>query len=316
MTGNLIRIRFRQTGRELQLIGLFKSMLLLLVLLPLFGFYIFKQLDKPGINSAIVAGVAFLILMMHSRRKDHNFLFKLTDAPFKVYLTEYLLLASPLILVLLVKGLFIQASGFAGALAIISAIVPKARKEYTYHFVTKLIPAKIFEWQSGIRKNLIALILIYAIGLLGLLNIWFVAASAFFLALVTSTFYSECEPVKILEAREKAPKQFLNSKLLEHSKLILISLLPLLLVACFHFEQILWIFIVLLVIMNFMMASVLLKYAYYIPGNTSGAHQFFCSVLLMASVIPPFSILIIVLNIVLFNKSVRNLNQYLHAYYQ
>lgn len=316
MTGNLIRIRFSQTGRELQLVGFFKSMLLLLVLLPLFGFYIFKQLDKPGINSAIVAGAAFLIFMIHSRRKDHNFLSKLTDSPFRIYLTEYLLLSSPFLLLLLLKALYIQVLAFALALAIISATIPKPRKEYTYHVITKLIPDKIFEFRSGIRKNLIALILIYAIGLLGLLNIWFVAASAFFLALVISTFYSECEPVKILEAREKTPKQFLTSKLLEHSKLILISLLPLLLIACFHHEQILWIFIVLLVILNFLIASILLKYAYYIPGNTSGSHQFFCSVLLMASIILPFSILIMVLNIVLFNKSVRNLNQYLHAYHQ
>lgn len=313
MIASLIRIRFRQLGREIQIIGFFQSMLLMLVLLPLLAFYLFKILDKPGTNSAIVAVAAVLIFLLHLRRKDHNFLTKLSDNPFRIYFTEYLILSSPFLLLLLFKLLLIHAAALVVSLIFIALMTPRRKNEKTYQYLIKYIPENRFEWQSGIRKNLIVFIIIYPIGALGILNIWFTAAAAFFLALVISTFYSECEPVRMLEASEKRPMQFLSSKLQDHTRLFIISLLPLILIACTHYGQILWIILVLLVILNFLIAAILLKYAYYIPGNTSGAHQFFCSVLLMASIILPFSLLILLLNIMLFKKSLRTLNQHLNA---
>jgi hypothetical protein len=184
----------------------------------------------------------------------------------------------------------------------------------TYSTLIKYIPSGLFEWQSGFRKNMIAIILFYALGILGIYKIWFSAISVFLLIMILCSFYSEYEPRKILETSELNASKFIKAKLIRHIKYLILFIFPIFLLSFIHYEYWSYIVISFFVVINLQVSAILLKYAYYYPNVISGTHQLIGSIILLFSIILPISIIILFLNFLLYNKAVRNLNNYLNAY--
>lgn len=310
----LIKIRFLQIYRELVNFELLRALLILLIIIPILLVFLYTRLDIQYYDHSITGTAIFVVLIIHRKRKDYNFLCKLTDFPAFVFFSEYLLFSIPLIIILLLKDHIIHTLLYVLFLFAISFLIPKALKNKTFPAFIKLIPKGMFEWQSGFRKNLPALFIFYPIGIMGIFSIWFSIVSIIFQMMIICSFYAECEPRKILEASEQCSNNFLKSKLINHIRTLIIYILPIFIIALINYDYWIYIMISFFVVVNLLVSALLLKYAYYTPDYISGAHQFFSSILILVSIILPISTIILLLNIFLYFKALRNLNQYLNAY--
>lgn len=311
---SLIKIRFSQIYKGIKDIGLFRAIVLIIVLIPLLFVFLYKRLQIPNYNHIITGVALFLVFMIHRRRKDYYFLFKLSKHPGLTYYIEYLFFSIPLIIIYLFANQYFHILGFILLLILISYTIPNAKTNRIYLSIIKYVPAGLFEWQSGFRKNLIPTILFYIFGLLGVYKIWFSAISVFLLIMLICSFYSECEPRKLLDATELNASSFIKNKLFRHVKYLILFILPIFALSFVHYEYWLYIIVSFLVVINLQVGAILLKYAYYNPNILSGTHQLLGSIILLLSVILPVSIIFLFLNIILYYKSIRNLNNYLNAY--
>ncbi len=311
---SLLKIRFSQIYREIGGIGLFRAIVLIIVLIPLLFVFLYKRLQIPNYNHIITGISLFLIFMIHRRRKDYNFLFKLSKHPGLTYYIEYLVFTIPVIIIYLIASQYFHIVVYILLLIVISYTIPIPKTNRTYLALIKYIPSGLFEWQSGFRKNLLPIILFYILGLLGVYKIWFSAISVFLLIMLICSFYSECEPRKFLEASELNAPKFIKNKLFRHIKYLILFILPIFVLSFIHYEYWLYIIVCFFVVINLQIGAILLKYAYYYPNVLSGAHQMIGSIMLLLSVILPVSIIFLFLNILLYYKSVRNLNNFLNAY--
>jgi len=190
---------------------------------------------------------------------------------------------------------------------------PKGAKT-KYNAWVKPIPAAMFEWRSGIRVNLLAIVFFYCLGLAGIFNIWLSVASIVLLSLTFAAFYGFNESQKILAASEQNADIFLQCKIGQHVKYWALFLLPLFLVAFVHYQYWTYIFAVFAAAINLLTFAILAKYAYYRPATTGMLSQFVVILAWLFSIILPLSIFVFLTNIVLYFKARNNLNYYLDAY--
>jgi hypothetical protein len=177
----------------------------------------------------------------------------------------------------------------------------------------QLIPTGMFEWQSGIRKNLVALILFYIPCLFGFYHIGLSAVSLFLLTIVFVSFYSEYEPLNMLIAGTVGSGKFLLAKVIRHAGLFAIILFPLMLIAFIH-KDFRWLTAgYFLASLNLVTFAILLKYYQYRPGAYSGAHQMLTTLACVVSVILPVALFFILINLFLAIGAHRNLRTFLDA---
>ena len=307
---SIFKIRFLQIYRSIGDIGLFRAIILLIALFPLLILFLYNYLPTHNYNHVITGLWLLIIYFIHRNRKDYNFIFKISNKPFLAYLSEYLLFSIPFMVMLAITAQYFHICITSIVLFGISLIVPSSKVKRVYSFLIQYLPDRLFEWQSGFRKNLIPIILFYTVGLLGVYKIWFSAISVFLLIMLICSFYSECEPRK----SELNASKFIKNKLYKHVKYLTLFILPIFVLSFIHYEYWLYIILCFLVVINLQIGAILLKYAYYNPNIISGAHQMIGSIMLLLSVILPISIIFLFLNILLYYKSVRNLNNYLNAY--
>ena len=314
MMVNLIKIRFFQIAREMNDIGLFRAIMVLLIILPFLLIFLYQRLQIAHYSYYITGLALLLVYMIHRRRKDYHFLFKISESPALTYYTEYLVLSIPLLILYVVTRQYLHLIIYVLLIAPISFTIPMLKLKSEYSALIRYIPSGLFEWQSGFRKYMIPIILFYALGLAGIYNIWFSAVSVFLLMMIICSFYAEYEPLKLLEAQELDASAFIKTKIISHVKYLIIFVLPIFMLSFIHYEFSIYIVASFLVVINLQIGAILLKYAYYYPNIVSGAHQMIISIILLCSVILPVSILFLFLNMLLFYKARRNLNDYLHAY--
>ena len=314
MIKNLIKIRFLQIFRELSYIGLFRAMFLLIIIVPFVAIFLYQRLAIYPYNYIITGVTLSLILLIQRRRKDFQFIFKISQKPAITYWIEYLVFTTPLIILYLLTKQFWLLILFCSLLLIISFIIPKLKVNKPYNKIIKFIPNGFFEWQSGFRKNIIIIIPAYLLGFLGLYEISFSAVSLFLLTIIFVSFYSEYEPGKILEAGETGASKFINNKIYNHLRSYILFILPVCLLSLVHYE--LWSYIIISVFasVNLVLFAIVLKYSYYYPNSFSNAHQMITAFVCLFSVILPLAVIVLALNILLYNKARNNLNNYLYAY--
>jgi hypothetical protein len=311
MTAYLIRMRFLQLYRSSGELGLFRVLLLAVVIVPLLALFVFQRVDVHPWPFVFPAAVLFILWLIHSRRKDYHFLSAILPKPQLVFFAEYFLFSIPFTALLLWAALYLHALVFLALMILIAFLVP-AKTGNSFHTI-KLpwIPAGMFEWQSGIRKNLPAMVLFYFTGFIGVYHPGFSAGSLLILTLVFTSFYSEYEPGNMLRACACRPLQFLWRKLVMHTGYFALLLLPLLFIALVNSEY-RWLTLgYFLASLNLVVFSVLLKYYQYRPGAFSGAHQMLTTLACFISVVLPVMLFIALFNIFLAWGAARNLKTYL-----
>lgn len=311
---NLLKIRILQVIRTIGDAGILRATLLLVVLLPLLLVFVYQKVQAQGFNH-VIAGVALVIVAtVHTRRKDYSLIHKLTEHTKLTFYAEYLVLSVPLLITFIAGGQHIHALSYSVLLAPIACIKPQQRAMRTYSFVIGHIPQGMFEWQSGMRRNLIAMIALYTIGLAGVYHIAFAATSALFINVIAGSFNSEYEPRNVIETYGISARLLIGRKVVNHCKCFALLMLPLVAISLIHTEHWLWVLAYFVAGINLQAATVLLKYAYYTPCKHSAMHEIAVAIMLLLTVLLPLSAVVLVANILLYFKSINNLNTYLDAY--
>ncbi|MFZ4520893.1 MAG: hypothetical protein ACOYNC_04275 [Bacteroidales bacterium] len=312
MTGQLIRLRFLQLYRGSGSLGLFRVILVVFIFVPLVALFLVQRIKEHPWQFAVPAVALYILWMVHNTRKDYHFLTAIGLQPQKIYLAEYVVFTLPLTVLLLWAGLYIHALAFCAILFFITFAIPSKAQISKRPISIGIIPAGMFEWQGGIRKNLVVIIVFYIAGLAGFYQVWIPALSLLFLTLVFISFYSEYEPLNTLAASGYGSRQFIQTKLLRHTGSFTLLLLPLLLSALaygeFHWE----ITGYFLASVNMVVFSILLKYYQYRPGAYSGAHQLLTMLVCLISIILPVALILIFCNLFLFFGADGNLKKYLN----
>lgn len=288
---------------------------LLVFLVPLLTVFLYQRIGMHPWPLVIPAGVAYIVWLIHSRRKDYRFLVSVTQRPASVFAAEYLLFTLPATILLLSHALFVHAAVFIALMVLIALTVHSTAVKSTRPVRLGFIPAGMFEWQGGIRQNLVAVVIFYLPGLFGFWHPAFSAVAAMLVTLVFISFYSEYEPVNMLGASNLKSGTFLAGKLARHAGLFALVLLPLLLAALIYPGYRLITFGYYAAALNLMAFSILLKYYQYRPGAYSGAHQLLCLLAGLISVILPVALLVFVFNLFLFIGAISNLKNYLDDRY-
>jgi hypothetical protein len=227
--------------------------------------------------------------------------------------TEYFLFTLPVLALLLFAKLYLHALVFCVILILIAYTVPSNEMKTSRTINLRKIPAGMFEWQAGIRKNWAAIVLFYFAGLFGFYQVWFSAVSLFMLTLVFVSFYSEYEPRNMLAAGGRRSSEYLMRKVLEHTVCFALFLLPLFFIALYH-DEYQWITLgYFLASLNLQAFAILLKYYQYRPASYSGAHQMLTTLGCFISILLPIALLFVLFNLFLATGAYKNLKMYLDA---
>lgn len=287
----------------------------MVVFLPMLALFLVQHISVHPWTLAIPAVVVYIVWLVHTHRKDYRFLLAVTTSPRKVFLAEYFLFTLPIILLMLWSQLYLHAMAFCSLVILISITVPSVSVKLSRAVQLPMIPDGMFEWQSGIRKNLVVLVIFYLPGLFGFYQIWLSAASLLLLTMTFVSFYSEYEPRNMLLARAANPLRFLAGKLARHTGFFTLLLLPIFFIALIN-NEFRWISAgYLLASINLMAFSILLKYYQYRPGAYSGSHQMLTTLACFVSVILPVAVLVFLLNLYLAAAAPGNLKLYMNDRY-
>jgi len=313
MVVHLIRLRFIQVYRGLANVGLLRVVFLAVVILPLVTLFLVQRISVHPWPYIIPGSVLYITWLVHGRRRDYHFLAAIFFRPRVLFLWEYLLFTLPVTTLLLSEALYIHAIVFTAAIIIIAFSVPSRNLVNSRTVKLRIIPAGMFEWQSGIRKNLVVLVLFYIPGLFGFFHIWLSGVSLLFLTLFFVSFYSEYEPRNMLIAGGSGSWQLLIGKVARHTGLFAMFLMPIIFTALVH-EEFRWLTAgYFLASLNLLVFSILLKYYQYRPGAYSGAHQMLTTLACIISIILPAALFFALFNLFLIAGATRNLKTYFDA---
>jgi len=208
-------LRLRLLGRVLREVGVVRLALLVPVLLAVVSRGLTLAATHPPAQWAVPVLTALLLASAHRQRADLRFL--ATSAPdFRQWLAvEYLLLALPVALLLLL----FQDWGAAALLLTLAPcaalLSPRQESRSTRHKARSLFRSEAFEWVSGMRTGGLWAWPVLLAGAL-----WFhtsplgpITALVIWL-LVLLAFYGTPEPLTMLVLAARTPRQFLRRRLL------------------------------------------------------------------------------------------------------
>lgn len=280
----------------------------------IFASFIIFQASKlyPVWLAIILTGISGFI---HFRRRDYGFLTTQTQNPLAIFFAEYTLISLPVAISLLFNGQWIITLGLLLFTFFLSGL-PGGKTQIQLDLqLGNIIPARAFEWKSGVRKAQLWIIILYIIGL----ALSFTPAGApggiFLLSLIMLNFYEHGEPLSILLAEELPSQKFIFRKINIALKLYLLGMLPLL-AAHLIFNAELWFvpFLITILAGIIMVYAIVLKYAFYEPGTRNHAAQLFLSLGIISIFIPVLLPLILVLIVYFYNRAIKNLNNYLNDF--
>jgi len=314
MIAKILKIRIKQLSRIIHQIGIFRTLFLSVLLSFTVLFLFLATLSKSNIE-IITAAYLLLILIIHLKRKDKFFLNFYSDNPQRIFFVEYFLLSLPLILSLIYSRLWYYLIISTTLLIIISFLKINIKKSSANTIFQKFIPDDNFEWKSGIRKNLIFIILIWFAGITTSFYIASVPIAIFILGITVLGFYETPEPLQILIANELNVRKFLSKKIKNHLAIFSVLLVPLALLFTIFNTEYYYIVLIEYVILSFLLVyTILLKYAFYQPNIKSGTIQIFTMIGIIGIFIPVFIPVILLLSIKFLFQAFNNLKFYLNDF--
>lgn len=283
----LLQIRLLQARRESADLNLLHYAVLLLIAVLVFG-SMYQQASNNASIAWLFAGlIAFSAGGLHLQRKDHRLLALAIKDPRPLLALEYLLLALPFSLTLLLAARPLQAL-CSLLLSAMCAWVPVRTKRggRARTWLSRWIPADNFEWIAGVRKLDFAIALIYGAALffspkpiVSLILLWF-------LLLMISEFYRYGEPRSWLPLYAPTQRAFIHKKLRRHIGLHALVVAPVLLsYAAFQPDK-WWIPAAYLLFSSIAIACMILaKYSAYTPNSNIRANSTITALVLLSVVV-------------------------------
>lgn len=318
MIQNLFRIRVLQLLRILKEIGIIR-----LVFLICFLFIIFASVSTifHPYDYAITISFLLIILSIHLKRSDFEFLFLEYKSSCLLFFMEYLFISVPLLCIMALDSnlIFIPyvLSIFAISLIKSNRIRFLFRRK-NYHVLRRLtskaIPLYFFEWISGFRKQPLT-ILPFFIGIFFCKQPYVTSICIWLILAFISSFYSENEPIELILKDELPTNLFLKKKIIKHTLLFMIINLPLLiLVLIFNFQDVYIISYSFIASILVFISIIIFKYATYYPSHKSFEFFIISSIALFSVIIFPLLLITFSLSVINVKRMSENLNKYLYAY--
>jgi len=315
MTFPFIRVRLTQLKREVILLGPLYS-LFYLGLFTLAGLLLHHQMNRlPNAYYGLVL-ISLVILSIQINRTDKRFVATTVSSPALIFFNEYLFFSIPVFIIILLSIHWYLFFPLIVLCYVISLINYQPRKRTGRIPFTRYIPSDNFEWIAGFRKHGWYILLVYVMAL-AFLPAKFVSLLLLWLILgILSSFYQECEPLSILQAKELNSKSFIRDKIRNHLKVYILFSLPIILGYSVLNMETAWVawLLFLLAIIN-LCFFILSKYSNYEPNIRIKSNGILIGLALISMLIPFFLPLPMLMSIRAYNKSKKNLQPYLDAYH-
>jgi len=306
----LVKIRLIQVIREFRNTGPVALLLPLVVAFLVFASY--KMWQQQPHAYYLAAGLLLSCIFIQFYRNDKQFVYNHVERPHLVLFSEYIFFALPFSISCLLSPTPYLFPLLVAAIATVPYIKYSIAQKTRLKYLSAFIPPHRFEWISGIRKNFIYLLPLYV---LALGFSWFRILPLFFLFLITvsiASFYNECEPVHILKEGNPKPNKFLITKLLDHSKFMLLLYAPVLIInTAFNPGDYILLLLFIPVQISLVCFAICLKYANYRPHEESFANSITLSVVALGSAIPFLLPVPAIMAIIYFARARKNLESYL-----
>lgn len=326
----VFKVRISQFFRLLNEIGLFRVIFLLIILgFVLFFTYQFITTSENTIISLIL--IALLLLSVHTSRKDKPFLEAIIKQPYLIYLSEYMVLTLPVLVIWIVKNNWIGA----GILLLVVFIIPLIYYNLQFRYLGSIIQLLInpfnpnlnltvktrlpfissssFEWISGIRRNLLILIPVYLLVLVFSFKPYVAVVGLIFLSLIISGFYFYGESREFVEFYAKSPRKFIVKKIYTNLRHLIVVFAPILIIALI-FQISTWRFLLgaLIVSIFIQVLTIIFKYSLFEENANLTRNSIIVYGNIIFAIVPYFLPVPIIMGIIHYNKALKNLKQYFH----
>lgn len=330
MIASIFRIRLSQLFRLLKGIGLFRIIALLL-LLWLVSFLVFQILKLPENTVKSLLGIGLLLLSLHATRNDKHFLKTTIKNPYSIYLSEYLLLILPFLVIWIIYFNWIGI-GFLILLVLLIPLIPinfklqnlgsmikllinpfSSNLNSKFKFSLPFISVGSFEWISGIRRNLIILLPVYLIILAFSFKPNVAVVGLIFISILVSGFYYDGEPREFVEFFAKNPREFMLRKIFVNLKQLLILFAPILIIAII-FQAPTWYYLIGAVIISFLIQvlTIVFKYGLFEENAKLNRNSVIVFLNILFVIVPMFLPVPIIMGIRYYKKAQENLKKYFH----
>lgn len=306
----LLIIRLKQVYRSIAGIGLLR-MLFLAAFIAYLGFFLYSNASEKLTSLYISIGFLLLILLIHLKRRDKQFL-KSNFSNFKtLLLTEYFLVSIPILTCLIIQQQWISLLPLLGLFVIVHLNF-KTKYSSLNTKLQALIPSDSFEWKAGLRKQFFLLVPVYLIAIITSYYIGSVPLAILIIGISTFSFYENCESQQLLLAYELSSKKLLQLKVKRQLQLYSVATAPLIILFLVFHNDIWYIPIIeYLIFCSLHLYAIMIKYAFFSPNIKSTAAQTMGTISILGGIIPIFLPVVWALTIWFYIKSIHKLNYYL-----
>lgn len=303
-----------------QMVGFIKEvpvvyMILLLLILGSAMVAIFSFMGKQTGAVVIGGGLLLLLLIIHLRRKDYHFICLIETSPWRVFGVDYLLIASPFILIGICQKAWLVTLGILLGCLLISLVRQPASSTAKGLPVPRFIPWELFEIRTGFRRNGGWVVFLLAGALAGLPLPYVSFAFLWFYTLLIAENYRICESKAILCSGELPVGSFLWRRIRKNISLYVITIFPVCLFYLLIRPGEWWLAAGFFILASLnVLLFILYKYAVYEPGKRIVSGQISQTISVLGILIPIFAPLTLLL-LVRYSLIARtNLTLYLYAY--
>ncbi len=326
----IFKIRLSQFYRILTELGLFRVIALLLVFGFVF-FLVFHIVINPQNTITALIAIGLLLLSLHASRNDKHFIKTTIRSPYLFYLSEYLFLILPFIVIwivhfnwmgtglLILIVLLIPLISINLKLSYLDSIIKMLINPFSSSLNSKFnvslpfVSARSFEWISGIRRNLLLLFPVYLLILAFSFKPYVAVAGVIFISILISGFYYHGEPREFVEFFARNPREFMLQKIFINLKQLIILFSPILIIALI-FQTPTWYVLIGAVIISFLIQAIAIvfKYGLFEENANLNRNSLIVFINILFVLLPIFWPVPIIMGIRYYAKAHENLKEYYH----
>lgn len=308
---SLWELHARRFARWVRMIGL-GLVVVLAAAAAVVLLYLLVAEHRPWIAAALGA---LIPLRLHAVRRDLRLVRQLCRRPRLHLAAEYLAVAAPCLLVLLLHRAWLPAAALTVAAAAVALLPQPHAPVYAGRIVRIARLGYSPEWTAGLRRRPVASALL-ATGVLLCTLLPYLGFPALYLAaLCCVSLYTRNEPLELLLLPEKSPARLLTAKIRTACRNYFLLAAPFALLAALLHPEGLWLAALWAPLSALLLVyGVLAKYAVYDPAAPEAAASTASMLGLAGFIVWPLLPVTLAMLVSHALRAERNLNRYLYDY--
>jgi hypothetical protein len=305
----VLQLRYIQATRmlyDLGSLGVFISLAIVLFL-----FFMFFVIRDSKMTLPVFLGLAIALISLHTSRKDSVFLNNHFEKAAMIFRIEYAGLLLPFFLLALVnRNLLLPLY-----LILLLLFIPyfKINKNQLQgNRIVNLIPSRLFEWKSGLRKTFLVPFVLYLLAYPATIIKFLPMVLLFFCITSIATFYDENEDQGLLERFGKTAGEIFYNKVIIHTKFLILAFAPVLLISSIIHPDIAiynGLFLINQIVLLIFIITV--KYKHYMPMYNPIQNSNFTATFILLSALPGFFFVPLIYALAYHKKAINKINQFL-----